>query len=60
MIIAAAGTRVAAAFLRGVPPRDPLTYIVGAALLGAVALLATWLPARRAAALDPLRALRAE
>lgn len=35
-------------------------YLAGAALLAAVALLAAWLPARRAAAIAPMRALRAE
>lgn len=60
LIIAAAGSRVAAAFLRGVPPRDPLTYAAVAALLGAVALVATWLPARRAAATHPIHALRGD
>jgi len=37
-----------------------LTYASVAALLAAIALAATWIPARRAAALDPVRALRAE
>jgi predicted permease len=58
LLIAATGSRTAEAFLRGVPPRDPLTYAGVAALLAAMALVATWIPARRAAALDPVRALR--
>ena len=40
--------------------RDPLTFAAIAGLLVAVAALACWIPARRAARLDPLRALRDE
>jgi ABC-type antimicrobial peptide transport system permease subunit len=58
LLLAMAGSRLAASFLRGVSARDPLTYVSVAALLGAIAFLATWLPARRAAELDPIRALR--
>ena len=39
---------------------DPLTYILACALLVGVALLATWLPARRASMVDPIAALRLE
>jgi predicted permease len=60
LVIAAAGSRLAAAFLRDVPPRDPVTYAAVAALLAAIALVATWIPARRAARLDPIQALRQE
>jgi putative ABC transport system permease protein len=60
LLIAAIGSRFAAAFLRGVPPRDPLTFAAVAAVLAAIALVATWIPARRAAKLDPIKALRAE
>ena len=52
-------TRVMAAFLFGVGPLDPMTYAVVSSLLAGVALLATYLPARRAARVDPLVALRA-
>jgi predicted permease len=58
--IASIASGLATAFLRGVPPRDPLTYGAGVALLAAIALAATWIPARRAARLDPIRALREE
>jgi putative ABC transport system permease protein len=58
--VAAVLTRVLSAFLFGVGPVDPLTYAVVSAVLAAVALLATYLPARRAARVDPIIALRAE
>src|SRR4029079_17791108 len=45
ILIAALASRLATAFLRGVPPRDPLTYTAVAALLAGIALLATWIPA---------------
>jgi putative ABC transport system permease protein len=46
--------------LLGISPRDPAVYAVIALLLGTVAFVASWLPARRAAAVDPLVALRYE
>lgn len=45
-------------FLYGVPPHDPVTFTVVPLFLASVALLACWLPARRAAHVDPLTALR--
>jgi putative ABC transport system permease protein len=47
-------------FLLRVEPHDFPTFTLVSALLFAVALIACWLPARRATRVDPLRALRAE
>jgi len=58
LVAAGLASRGAVAFLRGVPPRDPMTYAVVAVLLAGIAFLATWIPARRASRLDPVQALR--
>src|ERR1700722_10289291 len=60
-VLAALGiTRVMTGLLVGVSPSDPLTYATVALLLAAVALLACWIPARRATRVDPGAALRYE
>jgi ABC-type antimicrobial peptide transport system permease subunit len=53
-------TRVMSALLFGIGPTDLMTYAAVSAILAAVALLATYLPARRASCVDPMVALRAE
>jgi putative ABC transport system permease protein len=53
-------SRVLSSLLFGVSPSDTLTYAVVTLFLGSIAALATWLPARRAAATDPAIALRAD
>jgi putative ABC transport system permease protein len=53
-------TRVMSTFLFGVGPMDPMTYAAVSGALAAVALLATYLPARRASRVDPVVALRAD
>jgi putative ABC transport system permease protein len=55
---ALAGSRLLASFLYATPALDPLTFAVVAGLFGLVSLLACYGPARRAARLDPLVALR--
>jgi ABC-type antimicrobial peptide transport system permease subunit len=53
-------TRFVASFLFGIAATDPLTLVGVTLILVAIALLACWLPARRATKVDPLVALRAE
>jgi putative ABC transport system permease protein len=69
MVITGAAAGLAAALalsgllkslLFGIGPRDPLTFIAAPAIFVAVALVAAYLPARRAARVSPMEALRAE
>jgi putative ABC transport system permease protein len=53
-------TRALSSLLYGVEPADPVTLGAVVALLGSVALLACWIPVRRATAADPVAALRSE
>jgi ABC-type antimicrobial peptide transport system permease subunit len=60
-LVAAAGlTRLMSSLLFGVSALDPLTYAAVSALLIVAGVLASYLPARRAMAVDPVEALRAE
>jgi putative ABC transport system permease protein len=52
--------RFMSSFLYGVRPSDPLTFLAMSLLLGAVAFMASYIPARRATRIDPLLALRHE
>ena len=58
--LAVAVTRVFVDWLFGVKPADPASYSAAAVLLTAVMLLATWIPARAALGVDPVRSLRCE
>lgn len=55
-----AAMRVVAAMLVGVSAKDPLTFAAAACFLALVALLASYMPARRAMSVDPMVALRCE
>ncbi len=52
--------RMVANLLRGVRPDDPLVFIGISLIIAAIALASSWIPARRAARVDPIQALRAE
>ena len=60
-VVAALGaTRLMTSLLFGVASHDPSTFVMAAGVLVAITLVAAWIPARRAAAMDAVRALRAE
>jgi ABC-type antimicrobial peptide transport system permease subunit len=58
--LAYAASRLVDSRLYGVAPRDPVTFALATSLLLVVALVAAYLPARRASRLEPTAALRAD
>ena len=60
MAAALAATRFVESILYGLKPTDPATIVAAMALLLAVAAIAVYIPARRAAGIDPVEALRCE
>jgi ABC-type antimicrobial peptide transport system permease subunit len=60
ILVSLAAARLLASQLVGVSPADPVAYAAVTLLLGGVAFAACYLPARRAAAVDPIVALRDE
>ena len=60
LMIALGGGRMMKSLLYGVSSSDPITFVCVALLLLNVALLACWIPARRASRVEPMIALRAE
>jgi predicted permease len=53
-------SKLAATFLYGIHPHDAITFAIVPPFLMTVALVACWIPARRAASIDPMKALRTE
>ncbi len=60
LAVAVTGTRLLTSMLFRVQPNDPIVYVAVAVLLGVVALVASYVPARRASKIDPLTAIRQE
>ena len=53
-------SRVSSSFLYGIKPHDALTFATVPLVLTVIALVACWIPARRAASINPMEALRVE
>ena len=56
-VAAAAVSHLLRSLLHGIPPSDPVSYAVATAMLAAIAMIACGIPARRAAAIDPVQVL---
>jgi predicted permease len=60
LVVALTVGRLVGDFLVGIPPSDPITYVGVSGMLAAIALVATYVPVRRASRVDPIVALRHE
>jgi predicted permease len=60
LVVAGGTTRLLRSLLFHVSPMDPLTYLVAVVALGAAAILASYIPSRRTASVNPVEALRSE
>ncbi len=60
LLLAPILTRFISTQLFGVGSLDPITFVAAGATVVALALLACWIPARRASAVDPVQAIRAD
>jgi ABC-type antimicrobial peptide transport system permease subunit len=60
LVVAAGVTRLMSALLYGITPLDPLTYAAVPVILMSATVLASYLPARQIASVDPVEALRSE
>src|SRR5262249_32634221 len=60
VVLSLVAARAATSFLYGLKPHDPVTLAIAVAAIGAVAALASFVPAHRAAGLNPMVALREE
>ena len=60
LLLSLGAARLIGSLLYGISPVDPVSIIVTVALLGAASMLASYIPARRAAHIDPMVALRYE
>jgi ABC-type antimicrobial peptide transport system permease subunit len=60
LVASLAAMRLLSTMLYGVRPTDPLTFAGSSTLVILVALAASWIPARRAASIDPMQSLRTE
>jgi len=60
LLLSFVATRVLSGLLYGIKPGDPLTFVTVSLFLAAAAFISCYVPARRAASIDPMKSLRAE